>query len=173
MSEPVVPVINPAVLKAKPKPSGICPSKATLLMFLAGPAIGLIYGVLAHYLGIAVGWLGGIIAALPTLLTSLCGVVMCMGVIFAIFVIAVVYFGYPYAVGMVTGMIIAGLGKKGNCRNPTLAGLAGALTGIFTYAGHILIGYLVAGSFSIMTINSKTFAIHRGDAMVDVRPDGD
>jgi hypothetical protein len=39
-----------------------------------------------------------------------------------------------------------------------LAGLAGALTGIFTYAGHVLIGYLVAGSFSIMTINTKTFA---------------
>jgi hypothetical protein len=158
MTEPVVPVINPAILKTKPKPSGACPSKAALLMFLAGPAIAVICGVVAHYLGIAVGWLGGIIAALPTLLTSICGFVMCMGVIFAIIVILAVVFGYPAVVGVVMGLITAALGKKGNCRNPAAAGLAGALAGIFAYAGHVLIGYLVAGTFSIMTINASDFA---------------
>jgi hypothetical protein len=127
-------------------------------MFLAGPAIAVICGVVAHYLGIAAGWLGGIIAALPTLLTSICGFVMCMGVIFAIIVILAVVIGYPILMGAVMGALIAILGKEGKCRNPAVVGLAGAFSGIFAYAGHVAIGYLVAGTFSIMTINTADFA---------------
>jgi hypothetical protein len=156
MTEPTVPALSQSILEGKPKPSGICPPRALALMFGAGLPISAVVGVAAHYVGILVGWLGGLIAALPNLLLGACGFVACGAIIFALIVIAAVVFGYPLVVGMVTGTIIGRLGKSANCRNANTAGLAGAVNGVITYATHVLVAFLVYASLHILTVNIST-----------------
>jgi len=70
MSEPTLPILSTSLLERKPKLSGVCPSKATLLMFLAALPISFVLGVVAHYLGIVVGYVAGAVALIPNYLTS-------------------------------------------------------------------------------------------------------
>jgi len=156
MAEPTVPVLSQSILERKPKPSGICPPQALMLMFGAGLPVSAIIGVIGHYVGILVGWLGGLIAALPSLLFGACGVVVCGAVIFALAVIAVVVFGYPVVVGVVNGAIIGQLGKSGKCRNTNAAGWAGAFNGIIAYAAHAVVAFLVYASLHILTVDVST-----------------
>jgi hypothetical protein len=157
MSEPALPVLPESLLTLKPKLSGACPFKAILFMYLAALPISLVLGVVAHYLGIIVGYLAGLVALIPNLLTSLCGVVLCVFGIFAFLVIAVVFFGYPFIVGVAGGEIVGQLGKKGHCRNPVVAGWAGALNGIFIYLGHSIVAYVSYGGLHPMTVTIKMF----------------
>lgn len=156
MAEPTVTALSQSILDRKPKPSGICPPRSLALMFGAGLPISAVVGVIAHYVGILAGWLGGIIAALPNLLLGTCGFMACGAIIFALVVIAAVVFGYPIVVGMATGAIIGELGKSGKCRNTTAAGLAGAFNGIITYAAHTLVAFIVYASLHVLTVSSGT-----------------
>ena len=58
MPEPTVPSLSAQILERKPKLSGACPSRSLALMFGAGLPLAVVAGVVAHYLGILVGWLG-------------------------------------------------------------------------------------------------------------------
>ena len=156
MAGPAVTTLSPSILERKPKLSGICPPRSLALMFGAGLPISAVVGVIAHYVGILAGWLGGFIAALPNLLLGVCGFMACGAIIFALIVIAAVVFGYPYVVGMVTGSIIGLLGKSGKCRNTRAAGLAGAFNGGITYAAHALVAFIVYSSLHILTVNTNT-----------------
>jgi len=156
MAKPTVPTLSPSILEREPKLSGICPPKSLLLMFGVGLPISLALGVIAHYVGILVGLVGGFIAALPNLIVGACGFVACAFVIFAIVVILAVVFGYPAVVGVITGGITGELGKKGNCRNTGAAGLAGAFNGTIVYAIHAILALLVHGSLHILTVSSST-----------------
>lgn len=157
MSEPILPVLPASLLARKPKLSGACPSKAILFMFLAALPINLILGVVVHYLGIIVGYLAGLVALIPSLLTSICGFLLCAFAIFALIVILAVFFGYPFIAGMAGGEIVGRLGKSGHCRNPSVAGWAGALNGIFIYLGHSIVALLSYGGLHPMTITVKMF----------------
>ena len=66
MPEPIVPSLSAQIQERKPKLSGACPLWSLALMFGAGLPLAVVAGVVAHYLGILVGWLGGFIAALVT-----------------------------------------------------------------------------------------------------------
>lgn len=137
--------------------SGVCPSKATLLMFLAALPISFVIGVVAHYLGIVVGYVAGAVALIPNYLTSVCGFVLCIGGIFAFIVIIAVFFGYPVIAGAAGGAIVGELGKKGHCRNPGVAAWAGALNGIFIYLGHSVVALASYGGVHPMTVTTKMF----------------
>jgi len=126
-------------------------------MFLAALPISLILGVVAHYLGIIVGYLAGLVALIPNLLTAICGVLLCVFGIFAFLVILAVFFGYPFIVGMAGGEIVGQLGKKGHCRNPRVAGWAGALNSILIYLGHSIVALVSYGGFHPMTVTTKMF----------------
>ena len=130
MSEPTLPVLSASVLERKPKLSGACPAKATLLMFLAALPINLVLGVVVHYVGIIVGYLAGLVALIPNLVASACGIVVCAFALFALAVILIVFFGYPFVAGIVGGEIVGRLGKKGHCRNPRAAGWASSARGM-------------------------------------------
>jgi hypothetical protein len=167
MTEPTVPVLSQSILERKPRPSGICPPRSLALMFGAGLPISIVVGVIAHYIGILVGWLGGLIAALPNLLFGACGFIACGAVIFALVVIAAVVFGYPIVVGVVAGGIVGELGKLGKCRNTHAAGLAGAFNGVIIYAVHALVAFLVTASLHVLTVNTSTL-----EDLFDVTLDG-
>jgi hypothetical protein len=155
--KPGLPTIPESIRAHAPKPSGKCPGLAVLLMFIVAPVISLVLGVAAHYLGIAVGFVGGIVAAAPTLLTSVCGFISWFLVIFGFVVVVMVYLGYPYLVGFLNGgLVVANLGKKGLCRNPGVAGLAGLINGVAVYLGHTIIALIVS-----KTLHPLTFTVER------------
>jgi len=139
----------------KPKLSGACPSKATLLMFLAAVPISFVLGMAAHYVGIAVGYLAGVVAMIPAAMASVCGFVVCMFVVFAFIVIVAVFLGYPFFVGYLNSKIVAELGKKGLCRNPKIAAWAGLWNGLFAYGGHAFICLLLTRTVYSMTISKE------------------
>lgn len=159
-NQPVQPVfgkpqlaqLSADILSHKPKLSGKCPGKAWLLMLLAALPISLVYGVVAHYVGIAAGWLGALISMIPTLLTSVCGFVLWIFVIAGIAIMAVVIFGYPFLTGYLDGAyIVVALGKKGLCRNIGAACFAASINGIVAYLGHVLITLLVSQGIQPLT----------------------
>ena len=144
--------ISPDILGKKPELSGICPGKAWLLMLLAALPISFVYGVVAHYVGIAAGFIGGLVALIPNLLTSVCGLISWLFVIFAFGVMATVIFGYPVLMGYINGAyIVVGFGKKGLCRNVGAAGFSAAINGILAYLGHILITLLISNGIQPLT----------------------
>lgn len=157
LPKPDLPVLPLELLANKPAHSGKCPGKALLLMFLVALPISLVLGVAAHYLGIAAGFIGGVVAALPTLITGICGFVSWLFVIFGIVVVFGVFLGFPFLAGWANGaLLVSGLGKKGLCRNLTAVGLAGALNGVFLYLGHALFAWLVSGY-----LHPITFTVER------------
>jgi len=139
----------------KPKLSGACPSKATLLMFLAAIPISFVVGMAAHYVGIAVGYLAGLVAMIPSAMASICGFVVCMFVVFAFIAIVVAFLGYPFFVGYLNAKIVAELGKKGLCRNPKAAAWAGLWNGLFAYGGHALVCLLLTRTVYSMTVSKE------------------
>lgn len=149
--KPALPALPEELVAKKPTHTGICPGKAKMLMFLAALPISLLIGMIAHFIGIGVAFVGTWIAVLPTLLTSVCGFVSWLFVIVGLVVILGVYVGYPLIVGMLNGSLVASLGKKGFCRNPKTAGWAGLLNGIPLYIGHAIMSFMVAGQMAIMT----------------------
>ena len=149
--KPVLPALPEELVSKKPTHTGICPGKAKALMFLAALPISFVIGIVAHFVGIAVAFVGSWIALLPTLLTSICGFVSWLFVLIGLAIIFGVYVGYPFLVGMLNGSLIASLGKKGLCRNPNAAGWAALLNGIPLYIGHALMSVLVAKQMGIMT----------------------
>lgn len=153
--EPMLPDLPVDFMANKPKLSGACPSKATLLMFLAAIPISFGVGVAAHYVGIAVGYVAGLVALLPNLLASVCGFMLCMFVVFAFIVLLAAFLGYPLFVGYLNGIIVAELGKKGLCRNPKAAAWAGLWNGIFVFAGHAFICMLLTRTIYSMTISKE------------------
>jgi len=157
ISEPLLPDLPESFLAKKPELSGACPSKATVLMYLAGLPISLVMGALAHYIGIGVGYVAGIVATLPNLLASVCGVVLCAFAIFAIVVVVGAFLGYPFIVGYLGGMVVGELGKKGLCRNAKMAAWAGILNAIFIYLGHSFVAFLSYRGLHPMTVSVKMF----------------
>ncbi|MCJ7694647.1 MAG: hypothetical protein MUO40_04395, partial [Anaerolineaceae bacterium] len=155
--EPLLPGLPESFLAKKPHLSGACPSKATLLMYLAGLPISLVIGALAHYVGIGVGYVAGIVATLPNLLASVCGVVLCAFAIFAIIVVLGAFLGYPFFVGYLGGTVVGELGKKGLCRNAKVAAWAGLLNAIFIYLGHSIVAFLSYRGLHPMTVTVKMF----------------
>ncbi len=149
--KPALPALPEELVSKKPTHTGICPGKAKVLMFLAALPISLVVGIAAHFVGIAVAFVGSWIAVLPTLLTSVCGFVSWLFVLVGLAIIFGVYVGYPFVVGMLNGSLVAGLGKKGFCRNPKTAGWAAVLNGIPLYLGHALMSVLVSKQMGIMT----------------------
>lgn len=153
--EPLLPELPAGFMANKPRLSGACPPKANLLMFLAAIPISIIVGMAAHYVGIAVGYLAGLVAMIPSAMASVCGVVLCMFVVFAFIVIIAAFLGYPFVVGYVNGMIVAELGKKGLCRNAKAAAWAGLLNGIFVFLGHAIICLLLTRTVYSMTVSKE------------------
>ena len=153
--EPLLPDLPAGFLANKPKLSGACPPKATLLMFLAAIPISVVVGMVAHYVGIAVGYLAGLVAMIPSAMASVCGVVLCMFVVFAFIVIIAAFLGYPFVVGYVNGMIVAELGKKGLCRNDKTAAWAGLWNGLFVFLGHAIICLLLTRTVYSMTVSKE------------------
>jgi hypothetical protein len=152
LGKPLLAQLSSDVLLNKPELSGKCPGKAWMLMLLAALPISLVYGIAAHYVGIAVGWLGALVSVIPTLLTSACGFVSWLFVIVGIAIMAVVIFGYPFLVGYLDGAyIVVALGKKGLCRNVGASCFAAAINGIFAYLGHVLITLLVSRGIQPLT----------------------
>ena len=156
MSKPTLPTLGQSLLARKPTLSGICPPQALLYMFGVGLPISFVLGIVSHYVGILVGILAALLALLPNLLSSICGLILCMGVLFAIAVVLIAFAGYPLVVGVVGGEIVGWLGRKGHCRNTTIGGWAGALNGLFIYAGHSFIAWLQYGGLHPMTVTTKT-----------------
>jgi hypothetical protein len=154
-SEPLLPDLPVDFMANKPKLSGACPSKATLLMFLAAIPISIIVGMAAHYVGIAVGYLAGLVAMIPSAMASVCGVVLCMFVVFAFIVVIAVFLGYPLLVGYLNGAIVAQLGKKGLCRNDKAAAWAGLWNGVFVFLGHAIICFLLTRTVYSMTVSKE------------------
>ena len=154
-AEPALPELPSDFLANKPKLSGACPPKANVLMFLAAIPISFVVGVLAHYVGIVVGFLAGVVAMLPSAMASVCGVVMCMFVVFAFVVVLGAFIGYPLLVGYLNGMLVGELGKKGLCRNPKAAAWAGLWTGIFVYLGHLMISILTSRAIVSLTASKE------------------
>ncbi|MCD4672269.1 MAG: hypothetical protein K8R77_06375 [Anaerolineaceae bacterium] len=157
MMEPTVPVLSQAILERKPKPSGICPPWALVLMFGAGLPISAAVGVTAHYAGILVGRFGVFLtAAVTRLILGLCCFVA-YGVGFSAFsVIVVVVVVYPFVVGVFNGLFIGQLGKSGKCRNASTARWAGAFNGIIAYAAHAVIVLVMYANLHALTINVST-----------------
>ncbi len=155
MSKPTLPSLPESLLARRPTQSGICPPNAILYMFLAGIPISFLLGIVSHYVGILVGILAGLLALLPNLLTSLCGVTVCIFALFAIIVILAAFAGYPLVVGMIGGEIVGWLGRKGHCRNAIIAGWGGAVNGLFIYAGHAFIAWIQYGGLHPMTVTTK------------------
>lgn len=149
--KPTLPTLPEELVSKKPMHTGICPGKAKVLMFLVALPISLVIGMIAHFVGIGVAFVGTWIAILPTLLTSVCGFVSWLFLLVGLAIILGVYVGYPFLVGMGNGALVAGLGKKGLCRNPKTAAWAGLLNGIPLYIGHVLMSFLVAKQMAIMT----------------------
>ncbi len=161
--KPFITPLTADVLANKPKLSGICPGKAWALMLLAALPISLVYGVVAHYVGIAAGFVGGIVALIPNLLTSFCGLISWVFLIFAFAVMAMVILGYPFLAGYLNGMfIVAGLGKKGLCRNVNVAGFAAVINGIVAYFGHVLLTLLIS-----KTIQPLTYSVSQLESAFD------
>ena len=154
-TEPALPELPSDFLANKPKLSGACPPKANVLMFLAAIPISFVVGMLAHYVGIVVGFLAGVVAMLPSAMASVCGVVMCMFVVFAFIVVLGAFIGYPILVGYLNGLLVGELGKKGLCRNPKAAAWAGVWTGIFVYLGHVLISLLTSRTIVSLTASKE------------------
>lgn len=163
--EPALPDLPPEFLAKKPQLSGACPPKANLLMFLVGIPISLMVGVAAHYVGIVVGVIASGVAMLPSTMASVCGVVLCMFVVFAFVVVLGAFVGYPLLVGYLNGMLVGELGKKGLCRNPKAAAWAGLWNGIFVYLGHLLISFLSAKTIYSLTA-SKALIGELGNASI-------
>lgn len=150
--KPPLAQLSADILSHKPQLSGECPGKALLLMLLVALPISLVYGIAAHYVGIAVGWVGALISMIPTLLTSICGFVSWLFVLVGLAIMAVVVFGYPFLVGYLDGAyIVVALGKKGLCRNIGTACFAAAINGIVAYLGHVLITLLVSRGLQPLT----------------------
>lgn len=161
--KPSLTQLSADVVAHKPELSGECPGKAWLLMLLAALPISLVYGVVGHYVGIAAGYIGGVVALIPNLLTSVCGLISWAFVIFAIIVILGVVFGYPILMGYIDGgFIVLALGKKGLCRSVNAAGFAAAINGIVAYFGHILITFLIS-----MRIQPLTYSISQLESLFD------
>ena len=93
MAEPTLPVLSQSILDRKPKLSSICPTGSLALMLGIGLPISIVLGVIAHYLGGVVGFVGAFIAAALNLLTSLCGFVAFILVAWAVVVVLIVVFG--------------------------------------------------------------------------------
>ncbi len=166
--KPGLPLIPEKIRAHAPKLSGKCPGMAVLLMFILAPIINFVVGIAAHYLGIGVGFVGGIVAAAPTLLTSVCGFINWFLVIFGFVVVVAVYLGYPYLVGFLEGsLVVAGLGKKGLCRNPAVAGLAGLVNGIAVYLGHAAISLI-----TVKALHPLTFTTARLENVFDTTISG-
>lgn len=154
MSAPTVPVLSESVLKHRPRLSGVCPPQAWVRMLGVGLAASIILGVIAHYIGITIGWLGGLITELPDLLAGTGGCGIGCVVIFALVAFAVVVvFAYPFLVGAFIGTIVENLGKAGKCRNANAARWAGAFQGVVTYATHVTIAVLVNGGPHVLAVD--------------------
>ena len=163
--KPLITPLSPDKLAHKPQLSGKCPGKAWMLMLLAALPISLVYGVVAHYVGIAAGFVGGLVALIPNLVTSICGLISWVFVIFAFAVMAMVILGYPFLMGYLNGtFIVVGLGKKGLCRNVNVAGFAAAINGIVAYFGHLLITLLISNG-----IQPLTYSISQLESSFDTR----
>jgi len=149
--KPALPALPEELVSKKPTHTGICPGRAKVLMFLVALPISLVVGMVAHFVGIAVAFVGTWIAVLPTLLTSICGFISWLFVLAGLAIILGVFVGYPFLVGMGNGTLVAVLGKKGLCRNPTTAAWAGLLNAFPLYVGHALMSVLVARRMGILT----------------------
>jgi hypothetical protein len=153
--KPGLPVIPESIKSQTPKLSGKCPGKAFLLMFILAPVISFVLGVIAHYLGIAVGFVGAWVALIPTLLTSVCGFVNWFLVLFGIAIVFMVYIGYPLLIGYLDGsLVVTGLGKNGKCRNAVIAGFAGLINGVTLYIGHSLMAWIVSKALHPLTFTT-------------------
>ncbi len=154
MSEPKLPALPESLLKYKPRLSGAFPPRAALLMLLAAPPISVVLGVAGHYLGILVGYLAGLVAVIPNLLASACGLIVFAFVIFAVIVVGGAFLIYPFVVGALSGLIVGELAKRGHCRSPALASWAGVLNGVFVYLGHAFVSLLSFGGLHPMTVTT-------------------
>lgn len=156
MSEkPVLPALPESILSRKPVLSGACPGKAKLMMFLYALPISLVLGVAARYVGLLVGIIAGFLAAIPNMITEMCGFYFCGLILFSIVVILIAFAGYPALVGWVTGRIVASLGRKGNCRNTEIAAVAGLVNGILVFAVHSVVSYLAQGGLHPFTVSTE------------------
>jgi hypothetical protein len=153
-SFPTMPVIHQV---NRPKLSGIFPPRAFVLMFVASIPISLLLGVVVHYVG-------GFLASIGLGLLFLKGEQQVgVGINWTFiahvlaFIFMVVMLFYPYIMGYLDGqMIIGQLGKFGHCRNPRIAGLAGAFSGVLIYLGHLILSWITYGRLSSLIIPTQT-----------------
>ena len=156
MSEPTLPALPDSLLTLKPKSSGACPPKAILFMFLIALPINLIWSMVAHYLGIVFSFLAMLVLLLNTYADTVCVPVSVVSFLFTAIFTLLVIFVYPITVGRVSGAIVGRLGKIGHCRNSSIAGWAGGLSGLFTYIGHSLVSLYSDGRLCpIITVYIK------------------
>jgi hypothetical protein len=105
--------------------SGECPGRAygyMLLGLLLSPLSNIAAWVLFGVGVMALGLVILILVVLPLLVTQLVAVVLLLGM-------AVLSLASPIIVGAMVGYVEALLGRKGDCRSPTAAGIFGAIAG--------------------------------------------
>lgn len=159
MAAPTLPVLSESVLKRRPRLSGVCPAQAWLRMLGVGLAASIVVGVIAHYLGLAIRWVGGLIDAVPYWLSEAGGCGICCVVVPALVAFGAVVLAYPFAVGAANGTIIGSLGRGGECRSTRAAAWAGAIQGMLAYAAHVAIAVLVDGGLHVLAVDAATIGV--------------
>lgn len=148
------------------KSSGICPRKAIILMFGPALVLSLIVGIVAHYLGAILGWIGNFsLESASDIGKSILkpewrgiwalawiGMTAAMSLVLYLLALAI-FLVYPFIIGFITGEIVGRFGKRGHCRNSKIAGWAGVTSSIFIYIGHSVINLLSYSKLHPMTIN--------------------
>ena len=152
LAKPTLPALPEEMISKKPIQVGKCPAKAKLLMFLAALPVSFVTGVVAHFIGIVVAFLGYQLCRLLLAMFDNPGTID--GSFICWIVVIVTLLGYPFLVGVLNHRLIALLGEKAHCRKQKTIAWAGLLNGIPLYLGHVLMSLLIANQLVIMTFTS-------------------
>ena len=137
----------------KPDKAGNCTGKAKFLMFLVALPVSFVAGIAAHFLGIAIGFLGYWLCRFLLAMLDTSGT--WDGMPFCWLVVIVILVGYPFLVGMLNHKLIEFLGKKADCGKPKTVAWAGLLNGIPLYFGHVLMSFLLVNQMTILTFTQS------------------
>jgi len=156
MSDKELPVPAETLPERPPQSSADRPTKAKLQMYVAAIPVNVVWGAVAHYVGIAITYLTLGVFLLYTFAQRTCALgKIGMLIVAGIFALLAAV-GVPVAAGRVGGGIVSRLCQLGRCRSAGVTGRAAVANGIAVYAGHLLVTLITAGRLQpLITIYTR------------------